>query len=228
MDIKIQSWLDSLSHPFKPHEYEVYQLLQSYDLTVPPHQLISPSENNVTVNFEGPYVLKVCSANILHKTEKGGVKIGVSQKNLNENIQELQKTFPGELILVSQLITFIGTEFIIGGVTDPVFGKSIMVGAGGVLTELYKDTSFRLIPLEKSDISEMLDELTISPLLNGYRNINLDKEALISIIAKIATIIEDFGDLFKSLDMNPIVFTNDGWVSLDAKFEFNIPKFSEH
>jgi 3-hydroxypropionyl-CoA synthetase (ADP-forming) len=110
-----------------------------------------------------------------------------------------------------------GTEFIIGSTVDPVLGPAIMAGAGGILTELYKDIAFRLSPCTLDGATEMLDGLIIAPIFNGFRGISLDKRGLAEIISNVSYLVDEIGDKFSQLDINPIVYSQNKWVILDAK-----------
>ena len=118
---------------------------------------------------------------------------------------------------MEEMCAYSGTEFIIGSTVDPVFGRTIMAGAGGILTEIYKDVSFRLSPCTVDTALEMLDGLVVAPLFSGFRGIWLDKRGLAEIVSKVSYLVEDIGDRFSQLDINPIVYSRDKWIVLDSK-----------
>lgn len=91
-----------------------------------------------------------------------------------------------------------------------------MFGVGGILTELYKDVTFRLAPLDKEEACRMLKELTISEVLQGYRGSHMDLDSLAEIVSSVGDIVAELGDRFNQLDINPIVFDGERWVALDA------------
>ncbi|MCP4672923.1 MAG: hypothetical protein GY857_16640, partial [Desulfobacula sp.] len=163
------------------------------------------------------YVLKVCSSKILHKTELNGVLLNNDRESIKDNFIKMQQRFPNENILVENQTDFKGPEFIIGIIKDPALGHAIMIGAGGVLTEIYKDTSFRLAPCSMQDAMDMIDELVLSPIFDNFRGITLDKEKLAATIFQVSMLAHDLGDKLSQLDINPIVFSNDEWVALDVK-----------
>ena len=109
-----------------------------------------------------------------------------------------------------------GPEFIIGGIVDPVFGPAVMVGAGGVLTEIYEDAVFRLCPCTRAEALRMLNELRIAPVLNGYRGSRLDIEVLADAVSKISGLFGAFDGRLSQIDINPIVFSEGRWVALDC------------
>lgn len=237
MNETFTQWNESLLIPGQPDEHEVKELLQQNSIPCPkgvrllPSQTLSistesveseapsssPSEAEVRVTFPGPYVVKVCSGKVLHKTEHGGVSLNVDNASLATTVEEMRDRFHGSPVLVERQLQPVGPEFILGALTDPDFGLSVMAGAGGILTELYRDVTFRLAPLSEKEALDMLQELTVSPVLAGYRNLDLDGESLAKIITAVGALAEAAGPLFGSLDLNPLVYTKQGWRALDAK-----------
>ena len=136
-----------------------------------------------------PYVAKVCSPEILHKTELNGVILGLEPDSLEPALEDLRERFPGSGILLEEMVPFSSGEFIIGGMMDPVFGPAVMVGAGGVLTELFKDVTFRLAPCSPEEAHRMLRELTVYPLLEGYRGNAIDPAGFARIISSVGDMI---------------------------------------
>ena len=110
-----------------------------------------------------------------------------------------------------------GVEVIIGLVQDPTFGLSIMAGVGGIYTELYKDVSFRVVPVERYDAKEMLEEIKGKALLEGFRNIPANKELVIDLILKTSKIGEELMDYIDQLDLNPVFIYKNGYCVVDAK-----------
>jgi len=217
----IDHWLKSLGEEKRPHEGEVKKLLQAYGIDVPrgiflpwdvPFSMTVVSERGITP----PYAVKVCSAEILHKTEHGGVILEVDSDSLASAVAGIKKQFPGSGVLVETMVSFSSGEFIVGGMMDPVFGPAVMVGAGGILTELFKDVTFRLAPCSKEETHRMLKELTVYPLLDGYRGSVIDPDRFAAIISSVGDLIAHLGAEFSQLDINPIVYSNGKWVALDA------------
>lgn len=221
-----EKWLTGLSAKNQPDEFESKQLLAAYGIRTPPARLLSPNEAlsiglpNIIEksSLTYPLVAKVCDPNILHKTDSGGVELNLNAENGPDKIRTLSRRFPESRILVENMIRYHGTEFIIGGLVDPNFGPAVMCGAGGILTELYKDISFRLAPLNRVEARRMLRELTISEVLEGYRGSKMDLDGLADLLSTIGDIIVDMGDRFSQLDVNPVVFDGERWVALDACF----------
>ena len=227
--IKLKQWLGELKVNGKPDEYEAKALLKDRGITVPHGQLCTPSEIETfkqdstppPPNLNFPMIAKVCDPEIIHKTDMGGLELNLKADNWVEKMQKLSGRFPECNILLEEMIPYEGNEFILGALIDPSFGPTLMCGAGGILTELYKDVSFRLIPLDKEEAERMLLELTVSEVLTGYRGSHLDLKGLAEILSGIGELVVELGDQFNQLDINPIVFNGNKWVALDAVLLLN-------
>lgn len=217
MKAQLVQWASNLEKGQNPDEYDAKRLVRLYGIKTPQSRRILPGE---PLNYEGiepPYVLKVCSSQILHKTELQGVMLNIDQTCLEENFAQMQQRFPTDKILIENQMSFTGPEFIIGVINDPTMGHAVMVGAGGTFTEIYKDTAFRLAPCTRHDAMDMIDELTLSPVFDGFRGMTLNKEKLAHTIAQVSRLADDMGDRLSQLDINPIVFGGQDWVALDVK-----------
>ena len=214
-------WLKKLRISGKPDEWESKQLLKKAGIKVPEGIRILPGENTDTEALSFPLVLKVCDPEILHKTELGGVKLNVTEENFFEIKDELNRKFPDSPLLAESMCRMTGPEFIIGGLIDPVFGPAVMAGAGGVLTELYKDAVFRLCPCSEAEAVRMLKELKISPVLEGYRGSPLDLKGLAETVSKVSEVFDDFDGKLNQIDINPVVYSDEGWTALDCVFVLN-------
>jgi len=222
MKDNLKVWFDSLADKKNPDEFDAKKLVSLYSIKVPEAKRFEPgdiftNEKLDSANISPPYVLKVCSAKILHKTELQGVLLNNDRENVKDNFKNMQDRFPHENILVEHQSDCIGPEFIIGIIKDPALGHAIMVGAGGVLTEIYKDTSFRLAPCTVNEAMDMIDELVLSPIFDNFRGIVLDKNKFAKTISQVSILGHDFGDKLSQLDINPIVFSNGEWIALDVK-----------
>ncbi|MCD6397872.1 MAG: acetate--CoA ligase family protein [Spirochaetaceae bacterium] len=213
--MSIKTWLKNLNIPGKPDEWEVKELFHSYNITTPLNYLVKPDTDFSNIALKSPYVVKVCDPDILHKTDVGGVKLNITS-NLNTVIKNMQDLFSGSSILVEEMVPYSGIEFIIGALVDSDFGPALMVGAGGILTELYKDVKFRLAPLERKEALRMLKELTVADILQGYRGSKMDIGLLADLIVSVGRLVSDLGNNFNHLDINPVVFSEGQWVALDG------------
>jgi hypothetical protein len=216
-----RAWLAGLAIPGAPDEHETKQLLSLHGLAVPRGMRLGAETaaacSDPRPGFDPPYVVKVCSPEILHKTDRGGVRFSMDGPGLAAAVRDMAALFPGCGLLVEEQVGFSGNEFIIGAFRDPAFGPAVMAGAGGILTELYKDVAFRLVPCDQQEALRMLKELKVYPVLEGYRGFRMDAQGLAGVIARVSGVISDLGDLFGQLDVNPIVFSPSGWTVLDAK-----------
>ncbi|MCK5674332.1 MAG: acetate--CoA ligase family protein [Spirochaetales bacterium] len=213
--MNIKSWIGGLNIPGKPDEWEVKELFKIYNINTPKGEIIRPDDDFSGTHLEEPYVVKVCDPKILHKTDIGGVKLNV-QDNLEEIITQMKSAFPGSNLLVEEMVPYSGIEFIIGALVDQDFGPALMVGAGGILTELYKDVKFRLAPIKRAEAVRMLKELTVADILQGYRGSNMELLPLAELIVSVGDLVNDLGDVFSQLDMNPVVFSEGEWIALDG------------
>jgi hypothetical protein len=220
-----KAWKEELEVSGKPNEWEVKQLMRSAGLPVPDEYLLRAEEPisgdpffnsspDTDVKF---FAVKLCSAEVLHKTDVGGVVLGIAANELSGVLQDLRDRFVGEHLLICPMIPIKGPEFIIGALADPDFGPAVMAGAGGILTELYKDVAFRLAPCSIQEAGYMLDELTISPVLSGYRGSSMDREGLKKILSLFSLLSATAAAEGAQLDINPLVWTGSQWLVLDAK-----------
>ena len=198
-------------------ENEVKDLMKAYGIRTTKYKLVNKLEDLENLGLKFPVTLKVCSSKILHKTDVGGVKLGIKDtSDLEKTFKEFKKKFPKENLLVDQMEEK-GVEIIIGLVQDPTFGLSIMCGIGGIFTELYKDLAFRIIPIDKYDSVQMIEELKGKKLLEGFRNMKANKELVIDLLLKVSKIGQELIEHIDQMDLNPVfVYENDICV-VDAK-----------
>lgn len=198
-------------------ENEVKDLMKAYGIRTTNYKLVNKLEDLENLGLKFPVALKVCSNKILHKTDVGGVKLGIKDmSDLEKTFKEFKKKFPKENLLVDQMEEK-GVEIIIGLVQDPTFGLSIMCGIGGIFTELYKDVAFRIIPIDKYDSVQMIEEIKGKKLLEGFRNMKANKELVIDLLLKVSKIGQELIEHIDQMDLNPVfVYENDICV-VDAK-----------
>ena len=198
-------------------EDEVKDILDHYGFKTPSRMVIAPGEDVKEPDFEYPVVMKVCSPNILHKTDVGGVKLHIDDfEALKEAYAEMRKKFPKDKILVEEMKRP-GVEAIIGVIEDQTFGMTVMVGLGGIYTELYKDVSFRVIPITEDDADEMLKELKAHEIFEGFRGIKTNRKALIETLVNVSKMAMDLQDYMSQMDLNPVFVREDDTVVVDAK-----------
>lgn len=208
-------------------------ILKKYGLKVPRYALVTSEKEAVTnakkIGF--PLVMKIVSPQILHKTEVGGVKVGI------DNIADVKKTFKdmhGRLskkkgvdvkgVLLEKMVPK-GIELIVGIQNDPQFGPVIMVGLGGIMTEIIKDVSFRMLPITTTDAKSMLNELKGAKILKGFRgSAPIDLNAVAQMLVKIGKIGIDNADYINSIDFNPVTVYPKSHFIVDAKIILNSKK----
>jgi 3-hydroxypropionyl-CoA synthetase (ADP-forming) len=204
-------------------------LKNKYKLEVVKNEIVNSSSDavNVSDKIGYPVALKIDSEDILHKSDIGGVKLDINnekevQKAYEDILDSVNKKMPEAKINGIQVQEMIGNGFevIVGFENDRIYGPTLMLGMGGIFTEAFKDVSFRLLPVKKEDIVEMIESLKFSELLfNGFRNIPpVSKDILIDAIEKIARMALDNEKSLNSFDINPITFWGDNYRIVDFKY----------
>ncbi len=170
-----------------------------------------------------PLVMKIVSPQVIHKTDVGGVKVGMSSeqevvKAFSEILESVKSHKPdAEIVGIMMEEMVKGSEFIIGTTNDSQFGPMIMFGVGGVYVEVYKDVSFRLIPITKPDALEMLTELKGRSILEGVRGMpKADPDQLAEILMNVSKLVAE-NELIAEMDINPLMVTKRGAIAVDAR-----------
>jgi len=197
-------------------ENEVKQLLRDSGIPTTDFQVVRKFEEIDQKKLKFPVVMKVCSPNILHKTDVGGVVLEVPRDDLEREFGKMKERFPTEPILVESMQDR-RVEIIIGLINDHTFGLTIMFGLGGIYTEVYKDVTFRVVPIKKEDAEEMLREIKAAPILEGFRKIKVDREAIVGLLMKVSALGEKYRDKLDQMDLNPVFVKEKGVVVVDAK-----------
>jgi len=207
-------------------EFESKELLRKAGIPVIETKLVKSKQEAISVSKElgFPVVLKIASPDVVHKSDSGGVKLGIANatqagKAYSEIMLSIKQRYPSAIIhgLTVQKMAPPGIQVIVGMNKDPQFGPVLMFGLGGILVELLKDVSFRIVPVTKRDAAEMIREIKGYPLLEGYRGqepANID--ALQDIIVRVSQFVERTPEI-KELDLNPIFAYRDKAVSVDAR-----------
>lgn len=198
-------------------ENEVKDLLNAYNIKTTHYEVVKDIDDLKDISLKFPVALKVCSSDILHKTDVGGVKLDIKDmEDLKNTFKKFKKKFPNEKFLVDQMEEK-GVEVIIGLVQDKTFGLTLMFGVGGIYTELYQDVTFRVVPLHKFDAEEMIEEVKGKKLLEGFRNIKASKKQVINLLYKVSSLGEDLIDRIDQMDLNPVFIYEDDYRVVDAK-----------
>jgi len=201
-------------------------VLKKYGIKVPGYALVNSTKEATKVarKLGYPLVMKVVSPQILHKTDVGGVKVGLQNEKevkraFNDMYKRLSKKKGVQLkgILLEKMVPQ-GVELIVGLQNDPQFGPVIMVGLGGVLTEIFKDVAFRMLPITAADAKSMLQELKGAKILQGFRGSKpIDQNMLAKALVQIGKLGVDNAGYFDSIDFNPIVVYPKSYYVVDAK-----------
>jgi len=196
-------------------ESEVKEILKNYGIKVPEGIVVDEYREDLRIKY--PVVLKVSDPNILHKTDVGGVILNIKNDDeLKEKLKEMKRKFPESRFLV-ETMEEPGLEMIIGLINDKNFGMTIMLGMGGIFTELYRDVTFRLVPIDKFDALSMIDDLKASRVFNGFRNMKPNKDELVSLLLKVSDFAVKNMDVVEQLDLNPVFVRENDTVVVDAK-----------
>jgi 3-hydroxypropionyl-CoA synthetase (ADP-forming) len=205
-------------------EDKVREIMASYGIKFPPHALVANIEDcGQKVSEIGlPLAVKIVSNEILHKTEVNGVKTHLASvdevlKAFSDMHNRLSKSYPVKGVLLEKMASP-GIELIIGLRNDPTFGPIIMLGLGGVYTEILKDVSFRVLPISKHDALEMVNSLKGNQILKGYRGsvpVNLDM--LTELIVNIGNLGMELVTFVESIEFNPIILYPNDYCVVDVK-----------
>jgi len=207
-------------------EVESKKMLQAAGIPVVETRFARTMKEAVAISKElgFPVALKVMSEEVVHKSDAGGVKLGL------ENGSQVEKAYSGMMASVKaaypkakidgvsvQRMARKGVEVIVGMSKDPQFGPVLMFGLGGVLVELLKDVAFRIVPVAKYDAAEMIREIKGFPMLTGFRGSEpCDLAALENLIVGVSNFVEKHPEV-KELDLNPVFAYKDGVMAVDAR-----------
>ncbi|MGB2581045.1 MAG: acetate--CoA ligase family protein [Thermoplasmata archaeon] len=197
-------------------ENEVKLLLRESGIPTTDFQVVNSYADIEQKKLKFPVVMKVCSPTILHKTDVAGVVLDIQKDQLEGEFSKMRKKFEKEPILVESMQDR-RVEVIVGLINDPTFGLTIMFGLGGIYTEVYKDVTFRVVPIDKQDAEEMLSEIKAAPILEGFRKIKVDREALVNLLLKVSALGMKHMDHLDQMDLNPVFVKAKGVVVVDAK-----------
>ncbi|MFF4867441.1 acetate--CoA ligase family protein [Streptomyces sp. NPDC001231] len=202
------------------------RIADAYGIATPGEALARDADEAVAHAgaFDGPVVLKVVSPDILHKTDAGGVVVGLHTAEevraafdrIIGNAKEYDPKARITGVQVQQMLPP-GQEVIIGAVTDPTFGKVVAFGLGGVLVEVLKDVTFRLAPVAEDEAASMLDSIGAAEILRGVRGAAaVDREALAEQIRRVSQLVTDFPEIAE-VDLNPVIATPEGALAADIR-----------
>jgi acetyltransferase len=205
----------------------VEKLMNAYQIPIPHSELAASVDEaeNVAASIGYPIALKLAATGLTHKTDIGGVILDVeTPEALQEGFQTLTERFEQrrsessvmEGVTIQQMIQD-GIEAIVGVVRDPQFGPLLMVGSGGTLVELVRDTTFEICPLTRQQAHEMIDRTQLKRLLAGFRGQSAaDQDALVDIMLKLAQMAMDWLEIAE-MEINPVMVLAEGAYAVDVR-----------
>ncbi|MCL4325625.1 MAG: acetate--CoA ligase family protein [Candidatus Thermoplasmatota archaeon] len=201
---------------------ESLKLFKEHGFPVPDFWVIRSSEEVDLLDIPFPVVLKVSSVAYSHKSDVGGVVVGIPDIDTLKKIYKEKVDKLGETEFVVQTMVSGTIELIAGTSLDNTFGQVMMFGIGGIFAELMKDVSYRLIPVNRVDIHDMISELKSSPILYGYRDkkpVNID--AITDVMIKLSNFVNKFPDDIAGIDLNPVICNENRSYVVDVRLILN-------
>ncbi len=206
---------------------EAMDLLDAYGIPTPEGEVVDgPAEaERVAEEIGGEVVMKIVSPDILHKSDIGGVEVGVAPEDVRDTYEDLvvrAREYQRDATLLGVQVQEAvdldaGTETILGTNRDPQFGQLVLFGLGGVFVEVFEDTTLRVAPVSEAEARDMLEDVDSTPLLRGARGREpIDEDALVETIQRLSQLVADFPAIAE-LDVNPLVAAPDGVTALDLQ-----------
>jgi acyl-CoA synthetase (NDP forming) len=204
-------------------------LLTQFNVAVPKSTVVKDVVGATAAmkTLRAPVVVKIMSPDILHKSDAGGVKVGL--KSADEVAEAIAAMAASPKIKGARIDGYLieemapaGQEMVVGGLRDPEFGPLVMVGLGGIFVEVLADVSFRICPITRLDAEEMLDDLKGAAILKGARGHKpVSREAIIDVLLKVGgengLLMQHAADI-KEADINPLIVSDTAAVACDARF----------
>lgn len=201
-------------------EHDAKALLARYGVPVTREQLVTTREGAIEaarqLGGDDPVVLKV-SGDVAHKSEIGGVRLGVVDDDVGSTFDELARLGSGEVLVCEQIAA--GVEAIVGVASDPLFGPTIMVGLGGIFAEVLRDVQFLIPPFHEADVRRAIDALHGRAMFDGVRGAPAaDVDSLVELLMNMQRLVNDLGHDIAEIDINPVIVRprNEGAVAVDA------------
>ena len=199
-------------------------ILTEYGIKVPPYALVRNGQEaqDKAKQLGFPIVAKIVSPDILHKTDVKGVRVGLKTEEevleaVNDMLERLSSKYHTKGVILEKMVDP-GLEVIVGLQNDPQFGPVIMFGLGGIYTEIFKDVSFRILPITTGDVKEMIEDLKGKSMLEGFRGSQpIDTSMLSDMLTKIGQLGLDAAPYYESVDFNPIILYPNDYFVVDAK-----------
>lgn len=207
-------------------EPEAARLLGEYGITYAEHGYAQSAAEatEIAERIGYPVVLKVVSPDAVHKSDVGGVTLGIEDADAvalayQGIVRSVRTNLPGTKISGMMVCKEAppGLEVIVGGLQDAMFGPALMFGLGGIFAEVLKDVTFRIVPIERVDAEEMIQEIRGYPLLAGTRGLGgYDRTALVDLLLAVSRLMAERPEI-DELDLNPVRVYEKGLIALDAR-----------
>lgn len=204
---------------------ESQKIVEKFGVKFAASKLVRSVEEALIVanNLGYPVVLKIVSGEISHKTDVGGVAVGISndselQESFRKIMGNVKRKIPKSKIqgIMVQKMVEDGINILIGGKKDPQFGQVVAFGLGGIFVEVMEDVAFRLVPISKKEALEMMAETKGFKVLDGYRGKSYDVDAAATLLTKVSRMLEKRKDI-EELDINPVIVLKKGAIAVDAR-----------
>ena len=213
----INDHIDTLKNNPILGEYDALKLLADFGISVAKNKYVDNQEDTIKAALEigYPVVLKTAKKNINHKTENNGVILNITNESLLVNAyRDLEKRIGSEVIVAKMIEG--GQEMFLGVRRDPQFGPIILMGLGGIYTELFDETVFAIPPFNQSYVKERMNHLKSKKVLGGFRGEVLDVQSFYECASRFSFLIKHMENEIKEFDVNPLILTSDGCVAVDA------------
>ena len=211
-------WIQRLSGGDPFSELEGFSLLADYGVPVVESVRVETLEEAIAAaeRLGFPVAVKTAASGVQHKSDVGGVKLGIDDSpSLEDAYSDLERAL-GPQVTVAPMVPQ-GPEIALGVVRDPQFGPVVLVGAGGVLVEVLKDRRLAMPPLDEERARSMVDRLGVRPLLDGPRGQPIaNVDALTQAVVALSWLAHDLGEHLEALDANPVICGSEGCVAVDA------------
>ena len=207
-------------------EFEAYAICEEFDIPYPGYQFVRTMEEGIKAAevLGYPVVLKIVSPDVIHKSDVGGVIVGIESKEaftaayeeLIQNVKEKAGEVTIDGVLVQKAMPK-GVEVATGGLRNEQFGPVVMFGSGGILIEVFKDVAFRLAPLDKAEAKRQIEDTKASEILKGVRGAPpSDMDAVAELIVNTGRLVSELSEI-DQIDFNPVLAYPTGCCVVDAR-----------
>jgi acetyltransferase len=217
---------------------EAMDVLDAYGIPTPAGGLAESAADaeEIAADVGGPVVMKIVSPDIVHKSDVGGVEVGVPVEEARDTYRRLRERAaehdPDAAVLGVRVEAVVdpaeSTETIVGASRDPQFGHLLMFGLGGIFVQIFEDTAFRVAPVSEREARAMTAEIRAAPMLRGARGRTpADVDAVVETVQRVSQLVTDFPAITE-LDVNPLVVGPDGVSAIDFRLTVDREELTEH